>query len=98
MKLSELINSIKDRSLTKEMLEGYFDQLSELKALLLLEYSENEKSEALFIDQSEEETDAAKKRKWRASKEGLRGIEIRNYVKAIDPLLSSVKNRIYSKL
>lgn len=98
MKLIDLINAVKDRKLTKEQLEHYFDELSELEALLHLELSELEKSEAIFLDACLEKTNVDKERKWKASKEGLRQIEVKNYIRAIKPLLSSVKNRIYQKI
>ena len=96
--LRDLITAVQDRKLSKDQLEHYFDSLSELESQLYLELSELEKSEALFLDACEEKTNADKERKWKASKEGLRQIDVKNYIRAIKPLLSSVKNRIYQKI
>jgi len=96
--LRDLITSVQERKLSKEQLEGYFDQLSELEALMHLEMAELEKSEALFMDSCEEKTNTDKERKWRATKEGLRSIELKNYIRSVKPLLASVKSRIYQKI
>jgi len=98
MTLRELINAVKEHKLTKEQLEGYFDQLCILEAELHLEIAELEKKEALFLDVSEEKTNADKERKWKATKEGLREIELKNYIRSVKPLLASVKNRIYQQI
>jgi len=98
MTLRELINSVKEQKLSKEELEGYFDQLCILEAELHLEISDLERTHALYLDNSEEKTHADKERKFNATKEGLRLKELKKYVEAIKPLLASVKSRIYQKI
>lgn len=96
--LKELILAVQERKLSKEQLEDYYDQLSILEARMHEEMAELEKKEALYLDASEEKTNADKERKWRATKEGLRAIELKNYIRSVKPLLSSVKNRIYQRI
>lgn len=96
--LRDLITAVQDRKLSKEQLEGYFDQLSELSALLRLELADIQKEGALFLDACDEKTNADKERKWKVTQRGQREIELKQYIEAIKPLLASVKNRIYSKL
>lgn len=96
MKLRELIEAVKEKSLTKTQIEEYRDDLSNVSAQMFLEMAEIEKLEALFLDSNEEKTDAAKKRKWAATHKGLRQIELKNYIRATDKILSSLKSRLYS--
>jgi hypothetical protein len=98
MQLRELIEGVREKTLTKEQLEGYFDQLCILEAELHLEISDHERTHALYLDNSEEKTHADKERKFNATKEGLRLKELKKYVEAIKPLLASVKSRIYQKI
>lgn len=96
--LRDLITAVRDKKLTKEQLEGYFDELCILEAELHLEISDLERTHALYLDNSEEKTHADKERKFNATKEGLRLKELKKYVEAIKPLLASVKSRIFQKI
>lgn len=96
MKLKDLILKIQERNLSKDQLEAYRDQLSELFALMNLEMAEILKAKALFIDTYEAPTDIAKKRKWQASLKGLREIELKSYMSATKEMLSSLRNRLYN--
>lgn len=98
MKLRELIEAVKEKSLTKTQLEDYRDDLSNVSAQMFLEMAEIEKQEAIYLDSafSTELTEAARKRKWAATQIGLRQIELKNYIRASDKILSSLRSRLYS--
>lgn len=96
MKLRDLITAVKEKNLSKDQLEGYRDALSNLSAQMFLEMADLEKEEALFLDGSEETTEAAKNRKWAASARGQRQIELKNFIRATDKILASLKSRLYS--
>lgn len=94
--LKALIEAVKEPSLTKTQLEDFHSQLTNLFALAHLELADREKEEALFFEASEEKTDIATKRKWNITVSGLRLIELKHITKALEKLLSSIKNRMYS--
>jgi|GEM_PF-6411104 len=96
MKLRELIESVREKKLSKEQLELYRDDLSILFAEMTLELAEIEKLEALYTESSGENTAIGKKIKWKATKEGLREIELKRYCLATKELLNSLKSRLYS--
>ena len=98
MKLMELFEAVKDGTLDKTQLEQYHTELSNLSAQMRIEIAELEKAEALFIYNSDIETDIAKKRAWRASEKGQRLITLNAYIKATTTILSSLKNRLYTYL
>jgi hypothetical protein len=96
MTLQELIISVKERTLNKEQLEGYSDQMSVLFAEMMLEIAELEKEEALFMDKkTDDESVAEVKVKWKATKEGQRLIVLKRYTVAVKELLNSLKSRVY---
>lgn len=103
--LSNLFTAIKDQSLSKEQLESYHSDLTNLYAQMMFEMATLEKAEALYFLEyknmsapNEKVTDIAIKRAWRGIPQGQRLIEIKNYEKATTKMLSSIKNRIYSLL
>lgn len=96
MQLRELLEKVDDRTLQKDDLEQYRDQLSKLYALMSLELADVEKEKALFIDGYEADSDIQKKRKWQVTHKGLREIELKNYMKGIVVVLSSLKARLYN--
>lgn len=102
MKLQELIESVKEQSLSKDALESYRDQLSSLYAQMQLELSDVEKSKALYFDQykdamgGKEVSDISIKRSWQAGVKGLREIELKRYCLATKEILNSLKSRLYS--
>ena len=94
--LPDLIKSVKEQKLSREQLESYGDELSTLFALMMLEKSELEKLEAIFMTQkTEEQSVAEQKIHWKGSKEGLRLIEIKNYLIATKEMINSLKSRVY---
>ena len=95
MKLQDLIIAVKEQTLSREQLESYGDQLSALFAQMMLEKSELEKQEAIYMATSEEKTVALRKVHWKGSKEGLRLIELKNYLLATKEMINSLKSRVY---
>lgn len=99
MKLAEVIQVVKDENLSKEQLEQYFDMVSALLAQLLMDMSELEKKEALFmLSEAQNGSVASVKVKWRGSTEGQKLIGLKRYAEACKVLLRSIKNKIFSKL
>ena len=94
MQLQDLIKAIKEDSLTKEQVEAYFDQMTELFAEMMIEMAELEKAEAIFMNQGDESV-AGKQVKWKATKEGQRLIVLKRYTTATSKLISSLKSRIF---
>ena len=100
MKLQELIDKVDERTLSKEDLEMYRDQMSKLFAQLQLETAEVEKQKALFFEDLKQKdptlSDVSIKRKWQATSKGLREIELKRYSLALKEMLNSLKSRVYS--
>ena len=96
MRLEELILKVKEQNLTKTDLEGYCDQLASLLAQMFLEMSQLEKEEALFMNGKEINQSAiSRKISWKATKSGLRLIELKRYANATKTMIDSVKRRLY---
>lgn len=96
MTLKELFTAIREESLDKTQLEDYHTKLSALCAEMYLEMSQIQKEQALYLAESEEKTTAGAERKWFALPRGQRQIELKNYIRASEKQLSSLKNRLYS--
>ena len=96
MKLQDLILAVKEKNLSKDQLEDYRDQMSNLFAQLQLEMAELEKEEAIFMEQkTEQESVAQRKIEWKATKGGQRLIELKRYALALKEMLNSLKSRLY---
>ena len=95
MKLKELIQAVNEKKLTKEEIEQYRDQLANLYAQLQLELAEIRKAKAIFFIEHPEKTDKATERVWQAKAEGQREIELSHYCKAVEKIISSLKDRLY---
>ena|ERR1035437_4194686 len=97
MTLTELIVAVKEKNLTKEQLESYGDQMSELFAEMMVEIAELEKSEALFMDDPihAELSVAERKVRWKAYPSGQRLIVLKRYCLATKELINSLKSRVY---
>lgn len=92
--LPELIKSVREKNLSKEMLEAYSDEISYLFADLQTEMADLEKEEALFMEKTDA-TVARAKVLWKATKEGQRLIVLKRYALACKELLNSLKSRTY---
>lgn len=97
MKLQELITQVKEQNLTKEQIEKYRDQMSNLFAEIQLEMAELEKEEALFMyGKTDTQSVASRKIEWKSEKSGQRLILLKRYTLALKELLNSLKSRLYS--
>lgn len=96
MKLRDLLQAVNEKNLTKTQIEEYRDSLAQLFALMHLEMADLEKAEAMYFDTSTEATDVAKKRKWNATPDGQRFIELKHFTKGTEKVLSSLKSRLYN--
>lgn len=96
MTLVELLEAVKEKNLSKDQLENYRDDLSNLYAQMHLELATIRKDKAMFIYNSEEKTVAAKEISWGASPNGQREIELSHFTKGIEKVLSSLKSRLYN--
>lgn len=95
--LKDLIIAVKEQKLSKDQLENYHSELSNVFAQMKLETADLEKEEALFMyGKQEDDSVANRKNAWKASKSGQRLIELDNYCLAVKTLLSSIKSRLYS--
>lgn len=92
--LNELIISVREQNLTKDQLEGYRDQLSDLYAQMQMEMADIEKQEALFPN--DYPTAVARKNAWKATEPGQRLIVLKRYCLACKEILNSLKSRLYS--
>ena len=93
--LKDLIVAVKENKLTKEQLELYADQMSELFAEMTIETAELEKKEALFMAKDLTESVAQRKVMWKATEEGQRLIVLKRYLVATKELINSLKSRVY---
>src|SRR5262245_22561932 len=100
MKLVEVLKLVREETLTKEQLEGYYTALSGLFADLQVELADLEKEEAIFLakERDIEISVAAKKILWKATPQGQRLIMLKRYATATSTQLRSLKTRIYSML
>ena len=96
MTLPELLQAVKEKNLSKDQLEAYRDDLSNLYAMMQLELAEVRKAKALWIFESQEKSMAAKDAAWAASARGQREIELSHWCKGSEKILSSLKSRLYS--
>ena len=96
MKLLDLFNAVKDHTLSKEHLEAYHKELSEVYAMMHLELGNIKKKKGLFMLQDPEKTAVAKKREWEGGEDGQREIELKAMIRATSTHLSSLKNRLFS--
>ena len=96
MKLAELFKQVQEKNLTKDQLEEYHADLSGLYGQMQLELADVRKKKAIFFVEQPEKTAIATERKWGASSEGLREIELAHYAKGTEKILSSLKSRLYS--
>lgn len=96
MKLVDLFQAVKDEHLTKDELEDYHKQLSELYAEMHLQLGEIKKKKAIFILESPEQTQTRTMKYWSGSQDGLREIELKSYIRATASHLKSLKSRLYN--
>lgn len=95
MKLTELLEAVQEKNLSKTQLEEYRDSFSNLFAQIHIEMADLEKAEAMYFLASELPTDIGKKRAWKGTEKGQRLIELDHFSKACEKMLSSLKSRLY---
>lgn len=98
MKLTDLLNEVKDEKLSQEQLESYLTSLSNLNADLQIEIATLKKDKALFEAADPNISVAKAKVMWKASKKGQRLILLEGYSRATATQMRSLKNRIYALL
>lgn len=97
MQLRELIIAVKEKNLSKDQLENYRDDMSNLFAQMQFELADIEKEEALFLENFAPDISvASRKTAWKATKSGQREIELKRYCLATKEMLNSLKSRLYS--
>lgn len=96
MKLLELFQAVKDDKLSKDQLEAYHKELSELYTQMHLEMGQVKKRKGMFMLNNPELNGVAMKRKWDGSEDGQREIELKSYIQATSAQLKSLKSRLYS--
>jgi 23S rRNA pseudoU1915 N3-methylase RlmH len=95
MQLLELIKAVEEKTLPKDKLEEYRDQMSVLFAKFQMELADIKKLKAIYFIEERKKTDKETERNWQATQKGLREIELSHYSKALEKMLSSLKSRIY---
>lgn len=98
MKLLDLFIAVREKSLDKDQLEDYRNQMSDIFAQMMLEVAELEKEEAMFMakDFGERLSVADRKIQWKSTDKGQRLILLKRYCTATKELLNSLKSRLYS--
>ena len=94
-----MMTKVKEPGLSKEQLESYYSDLSNLKARLNQDFAQLKKEEAMFlVNRNEGESVASVKIRWAGTPKGQTKIGIEWDIKTIATLLDSVKTRIFSLL
>lgn len=95
-RLTEILEEVKEENLSLEKIEKLRDEMVHLHSMMQISLAEIEKAEAFFIDTfDQDETDAARKRKWRVTEQGQRQIEINRFLKVVVKEIDSLRSRVY---
>lgn len=95
MDIRTLAKEVREANLSSQKLEEYYTDLTSLYAEMTMNLADLEKLEAVYLNECEEKTRAGAERKWYASPDGQKQIELKHSTRAIEKLASSIKNRIY---
>ena len=100
MRLLELLQSVKEQTLTREQIESYRDQLCSLFADMQIEVAGLEKKEAIFYvtNKNPEKSAVSVKYDWKVTEDGQRLILLNRYLKGTAKVIDSLKTRIYALL
>ncbi len=100
MTIQDLLTAVKQENLDKWALEKYHDEATHLFADMQMSMGDLERQEALFFQKPEfaEDTDIAIKRKWKASVQGQRMIEVKNGLRALSKELSGLRHKLFNTL
>ena len=97
MTLLELLEAVRDETLSREQVEDYRDKLIHVHTKMQWELADIEKEEARFIySKPQEIPDVKHKREWKSTEKGQRQIELNRFLKAVVKEIDSLKSRIYS--
>jgi hypothetical protein len=97
MKLHDLIVAVKEKNLSKDQLEAYRGDMSDVFAQMQMELADLEKEEALFMNKKHPDDSVAQQKIfWKATTSGQRLIVLKRYCIATKELLNSLKSRLYS--
>ncbi len=97
MKLLDLFKAVKEESLSKQQLEDYHKEMSEMYAEMHIQMAVLKKEKAMFMVRTPEIATASMKRAWEGSELGQRELELTGYIRATSAQLKSLKNRLYSQ-
>lgn len=95
MKLLELITAVKEKNLSKDQLEAYRNDMSDVFAQMQFEMADLEKDEAIFMNSCANNV-ATCKVQWKGTSNGQRLIVLKRYCLATKEILNSLKSRLYS--
>jgi len=98
MKLTELLQAVKEEQLTKTDLERYHTALSGMGADLSIEVAELEKEKAMFEAGDPNISVAKAKVLWKSTEKGQRLILLKGYLQATKTQLRSLEKRIFAWL
>jgi len=98
MRLTDLFKEVEEKTLSKEQLEDYYAELSQLMAQVAIETAGLQKKEALFMTENAHQSVAQRKIDWKGTPDGQRLIDLKQFKIAGGRVLESIKTRIYSKL
>lgn len=96
MQLLDLFQAVKEENLSKDQLEHYHKEISELYSQMHLEVGQLKKRRGMYMLAHPELTAAAMKRLFDGSEDGQRLIELESYVRATSAQLRSLKSRLFS--
>jgi len=98
--LLQLFEAVKEKNLTRDQLENYHQELTQMYAAIMVEIAGLKKDRPFFFDEYEkahEKTSEVRiEREWQKSEKGQRLILLEAYVKATSKVLSSLKSRLFS--
>lgn len=97
--LTDLLNKIKEENLSQEQLQDYYDKMVSLHSMMELEISELEKKSALYMDNfTDDISNAERERKWRATADGQREIELKHFLRIATKQIKSLYSRNFRLL
>jgi len=97
MNILELLKVVKDDKLEQPQLEKYRDALSNVASDIQIELGRYQKAEAMFMFQKKDgQSVADRKVEWKATEEGQRLIELKNYSTSAKIMLKSLRDRLYA--
>lgn len=96
MKLTELLEAVKEEHMVKSQLENYHTSLSNMAADLAIELAELKKEKAMFEASDPNKSVAKMKVEWKGTEKGQRLLLLEGYMKATMTQLKSLRNRIYA--